>query len=189
MLDIAHAGRCPFERLAITAPMIDIAGLRRRRGARALAQGLSALGLGRAFAPGGGSASIATLPFAGNALTSDPVRYARAAEIVALAPNLALGWPTVGWVHAAFRLMRRFEDPDYPRNTNTPVLVIAAGDDAVTDTRAIERFAERLRAGRLIVIDGAKHEILMERDCFRDQFWAAFDQFIPGVEAAKARTA
>jgi lysophospholipase len=188
-LDIAHSGRSPFERIVMTAPMIEIAGLRRPRGARFLAEALDMLGLGGAYAPGGGSASITTMPFVGNILTSDPVRYARSAGVVAIAPHLALGWPTVGWVHAAFRLMRRFADPDYPRNTETPMLVIAPGDDEVTDTRATERFAARLRAGRLIVIDGAKHEILMERDCFRDQFWAAFDQFVPGVEAAKAKTA
>jgi len=42
-----------------------------------------------------------------------------------------------------------------------------------------------MRAGRLIVIEGAEHEILMERDAFRDQFWAAFDRFIPGVEGER----
>jgi lysophospholipase len=30
------------------------------------------------------------------------------------------------------------------------------------------------------VIPGARHEILMERDAIREQFWAAFDAFIPG---------
>jgi lysophospholipase len=189
LLDIAHAGRCPFERVVTTAPMIAIAGLRRPRGAHVLAEVLDTLGLGGAFAPGGGSKSITTMPFEGNTLTSDPARYARAAEVVAAAPNLALGWPTVGWVHAAFRLMKRFADPDFPRATRTPILVIASGADEVTDTRATERFAARLRAGRLIVVDGARHEILMERDEIRDQFWAAFDQFIPGVEVAKARSA
>jgi lysophospholipase len=59
----------------------------------------------------------------------------------------------------------------------------------VTDTRATERFASRLRAGRLIVVDGAEHEIMMERDIFRDRFWAAFDSFVPGVEGEKARAA
>ena len=67
-------------------------------------------------------------------------------------------------------------------------LVIAAGLDRVTDTRAAERFSERLRAGRLIVIDGAAHEIMMERDLFRDQFWAAFDAFIPGIENERTPT-
>jgi lysophospholipase len=31
------------------------------------------------------------------------------------------------------------------------------------------------------VIPGARHEILMERDEFREQFWAAFDAFVPGT--------
>ena len=121
--------------------------------------------------------------------TSDPVRYARMSGVVAADPELGLGWPTVGWLHAAFRLMREFEDPDFPRRTLTPILVIASGADRVTDTRAAERFAARLRAGRLIVIDGAEHELMMERDVFRDRFWAAFDAFIPGVEGEKARAA
>jgi lysophospholipase len=85
--------------------------------------------------------------------------------------------------------MREFEDPDFPRRTLTPTLVIAAGADRVTDTRATERFASRLRAGRLVIIDGAEHELLMERDVFRNQFFAAFDAFIPGIEGAKARAA
>ena len=66
------------------------------------------------------------------------------------------------------------------------MLIIASGADRVIDTRATERFASRLRAARLIVIDGAEHEILMERDSLRDQFWAAFDKFIPGVEGELA---
>jgi lysophospholipase len=102
-------------------------------------------------------------------------------------PSLGLGWPTVGWVHAAFRLQREFENPDLPREITTPTLVLAAGADRVVDTPASERFVTRMRAGNLIVIEGAQHEILMERDHFRNQFWAAFDAFVPGVEEAAAR--
>ena len=120
-------------------------------------------------------------------LTSDPVRYARTASVVKADPAIALGGLTVGWLHAAFRQMKRFEDPDFPRATSVPTLVVASGADRVTDTRATERFSERLRAGRLIVVDGAQHELLMERDVFREQFWAAFDAFIPGVEGETAR--
>jgi lysophospholipase len=36
------------------------------------------------------------------------------------------------------------------------------------------------------VLDGAAHEILIERDVFREPFWAAFDAFIPGVEGGAA---
>ena len=45
---------------------------------------------------------------------------------------------------------------------------------------AIERLAAELRAGGQIVIPGARHELLMERDRVREQFFAAFDAFIPG---------
>jgi len=182
MLMIAEAGRCPFDRLVLTSPMIQIANLKHPGLFKGIAEGLDALGLGGAFAPGGRSAPVGLGPFEGNPLTSDPRRYSRMQSTLKAADSIALGWPTVGWVHAAFRLMRRFEDPDFPRATTTPALVIASGADRVTDTRACERFSERLRAGRLIVIDGAAHEIMMERDTFRDQFWAAFDAFIPGVE-------
>jgi lysophospholipase len=168
--------------------MIRIAGLRRPRLAQGLAEALDSLGLGGAFAPGGRSAPVDGGPFEGNPLTSDPVRYARMANVLAADPSIGLGWPTVGWIHAAFRHMRRFEDPDFPRATTVPALVIAAGLDRVTDTRAAERFSERLRAGRLIVIDGAAHEIMMERDLFRNQFWAAFDAFIPGIENERTPT-
>ena len=53
---------------------------------------------------------------------------------------------------------------------------------------------ERLKAAleglpwEMIVVDGAAHEVMMERDLFRDQFWAAFDAFIPGVENEGAPT-
>jgi lysophospholipase len=183
MLSIAHAGRCPFERLVLTAPMIAPFGLSRPRAAHLFVEALDTLGFGGVFSPGGRGASVMTLPFAGNVLTSDPVRYARSASVLAADPSVGLGWWTIGWAHAAFRLWRRFEDPDYARQIlGPPMLIFASSADRVVDTRAIERFASRLRSGRLIVIDGAEHEILVERDALRDQFWASFDKFIPGVE-------
>jgi lysophospholipase len=187
LLSIAHAGRCPFERAVLTAPMIAPAGLRRPRAAHIAVEILDTLGLGGAFAPGGRGASFMTQEFEGNVLTSDPIRYARSASVLAAAPAIGLGWWTIGWAHAAFRLWKNFQDPDYARQTpGPPMLIVASGADRVIDTRATERFASRLRSARLIVIDGAEHEILMERDSLRDQFWAAFDQFIPGVEGELA---
>ena len=78
--------------------------------------------------------------------------------------------------------MKRFDDPKFPVNTTTPILIVAAGADRVTDCAAAERFAARLRAGRIVVIEGAEHEILIERQVLRQQFWAAFDEFVPGSE-------
>ena len=186
LLQIAHADRCPFARIALTSPMIAIANIRRPKLAHALVETLDLLGFGGAFAPGGGPTPIALTPFDGNPLTSDPVRFARMASSLRADPSIGLGWPTVGWLHAAFRVTRQFADFDYAREILTPTMVIGCGRDRVVDLRACERFSSRLRAGRFIVIEGAEHEILIERDLFRDQFWAAFDAFIPGRENVDA---
>jgi lysophospholipase len=170
-----------FSRVVITSPMFGIAGLRRPRGARLLAATLDVCGFGGAFIPAGGETSVATKPFAGNPLTSDPARYARAGDFIAAAPWLGLGDPTIGWVHAAFRAMDLFSDPNVPLRVATPMLLVLPAGDSVTLTPVAERFAARLKAGRALVIPGAEHELLMERDEVRSLFWAAFDAFVPGT--------
>lgn len=180
----ARTGHSPFSRLVLTSPMIDLYGLRFRRSIEALARALVWFGQGRRFVPRGARDSHALDRFEANIVTSDPVRHARTAEIVKAAPYLAIGDPTIGWLNAAFRLMRRFREPEFPRRLLTPVLIVAAGSDHLVDSAATEEFAQLLKAGKCITIPGAKHEILMEREPFRELFWAAFDAFLPGEGSA-----
>jgi lysophospholipase len=182
LIQQAHAGRSPFARIVVTSPMIDLYRVRFKTGARIFVEGLDILGLGGAYIPGGRGQSIFLQPFSETVLTSDPVRHARTAAILNVAPALAVGDPTIGWTNAAFRAMRPFEDADYPRRTLTPILVVAAGADRIIATPAVELFASRLKAGRFLTLPYARHDILAERDHFRSLFWAAFDAFIPGVE-------
>jgi len=165
----------------LTAPLLQFVGARNRAHWRIGAKIAPLLGLGRLYVPGGGPLAVVDGPFSGNRATSDPVRFERTASIVQSAPDLALGSPTIAWARAAFRAMDRVADPAYPTEIRQPLLVFAAGKDEVVSNHAIERFATRLRAGAHLVIPGSRHEILMERDIFRDQFWAAFDAFIPGT--------
>ena len=60
------------------------------------------------------------------------------------------------------------------------VLAVACGADRVVRTAATELAMQRVKLGRTLVIRHALHEILMEQDTYRAQFWAAFDRFIPG---------
>ncbi len=170
-----------FDRMVLSAPMIALYGLRNPRFVRTAALTSATLGYGRLSVPGSGHGSIIKRPFDGNVLTSDPKRYGIMTALARTAPDLAVGAPTWGWLHAAFRAMAPFENSELPRRIGIPILVVASGADRVVDTRATERFATRLKAGRLIVVPHAEHEILMERDAFRDQFWAAFDAFVPGT--------
>ena len=120
------------------------------------------------------------LAFEGNSLTSDPLRFGRTVELVKHAPEIAVGAPTIGWLYAACRAMREVADPDFAPSIRIPVLVVAAALDKVVSVRAIETLVAELRAGAQIVITGAQHDLMMERDEVREQFWAAFDAFVPG---------
>ncbi len=170
-----------FERLAVTAPMIDLGG--KPPGARALARFLSVIGLSRRIVPGWSPRPVGLKPFEGNPVTSDPVRYARSALIAEGAPELAIGGPTVGWVKAAFAVMDRLNDPRFGADWRTPTLVFLAGEDRVVSSAAAGHFAAKLFATRAVTLAAARHEIMQERDSIREAFWAAFDQFIPGTPA------
>lgn len=180
LLRAAHNNRRWFDRMVLSAPMIALIGVAGHRYGRSLIRAASLLGLGATYVPGGGATAFQLQPFEGNPVTSDPVRYGRTAAIVEAEPKLGLGAPTIAWANAAFAAMRAFEDPHYGTRMFQPILIISAGQDRIVATAAANRFAAGLRAGSQLVIAGSRHEPLMEQDRYRQQFWAAFDAFIPG---------
>ncbi len=183
VLEAARSRKIPFERIVISAPMLGLRLVPNARRAGFVATAATLIGLGGSYVPGGGATSIATKPFAGNLLTSDRKRYERNADVAAALREGAIGDPTIGWINAAFRCMKRLEEPRAPLDIRVPTLILAAGADQVCDTRVSERFGARLKGGGVIVLRGSRHEILMERDEIRDEFWAAFDAFVPGSHA------
>ena len=58
-------------------------------------------------------------------------------------------------------------------------MLIGAGNDSIVASQAIESLGNRFRAGRAIMIDGARHELLQEADRYRVPTLAAIDAFIP----------
>jgi lysophospholipase len=181
LLRAAYAGHRWFDRMVLLSPMIALPGMRRSILSRITVRTLRMLGLGGMYVPGGDASVMMQRPFTGNFLTSDPVRYARNVAVLEAEPKLAIGWPTVAWTDAAFRVMKELSDPSYPGRIRQPILIIAAGQDRVVSTPAVDDFAVRLRAGSHLIVPGARHELLMEQDRFRAQVLAAFDAFVPGT--------
>ncbi|WP_415715324.1 alpha/beta fold hydrolase [Roseibium sp.] len=145
-----------------------------------MARVLSILGLGRLFVPGGNSEIL--VDFETNRQTSDKTRFDRFNAVLKAAPELGVGAPTLGWLSAAARTMLPFRRRDAGPKIKLPCLVLAAGEDKVVSTPQIEDFVSRTKAAAYVEIPGAAHELMMEKDVFRDQFWAAFDAFVPGYE-------
>ena len=182
LLQAATLQGCWFSRMVLTSPMLKIAQLPMPSWAVAkLTDALTFCGFGRNMVPGGMKDYLACQKFEGNPLTSDRERFLRNQSVVAVAPKLAVGPPTIAWVHAALAAMADIESERFPSRLRVPALMLAAGDDHVVSSKAVEALSMRLKAGSQIVLRGSRHEIMQERDLIREQFWAAFDAYVPGA--------
>jgi lysophospholipase len=181
LIQAAAKGYRWFDRMVMSAPMLRLSPNYVGRFARPVTRILRLAGTGHNFVPGGSATILATQPFVGNDFTSDPVRHARTAAILEEEPALGIGSPTVAWADAAFRAMAEVSTPAFASRLRQPMLIAAAGRDRLISSLAIENFSIHLRAGSHLVIAGAQHELLMEQDHYRSQFFAAFDAFVPGT--------
>jgi len=178
---------CQFERVVMTAPMLRLMDLPIPEPlAKLYVEAASLAGFSDAYVPGGKDLAEEEKPYKGNVMTADKVRYRRAAAVLQAAPQLGVGSPTNGWLYAAFRSMKELHAPSFAGRIKVPVLMFSAADDEVVSSHAIQEFANRARMCRLTDIPGAHHELLQELDVFREEFWAAFDAFIPGTQEWQA---
>ncbi len=173
-----------FAAAILSAPMIDFQ--RGRWGPRwavgAMVRSMCLLpGQVRRYAPGVPRAPAVNRAFAGNRLTSCPDRHEADLVLLRENPALALGGVTWGWLRAALNSVAALEDPRVIAAIDMHVLVAMAADELVVDNRAIRRFALKLPRGKLVQIEGARHELLRERDPVRTAFWGAVDQFLAGL--------
>jgi lysophospholipase len=181
-LRAARDGRTRFNRTVVTSALLELGPTRPSQPVAYRLSGLLAgIGLGELNVPGAYVTQIERMPFEGNFLTSDAARFQRSVEIALKAPQVAIGAPTIGWLYAACQAMHEASEADFAPAIKTPVLLASGSLDRVVSPRAIEGLAGELRSGALVDIAGARHEIMMERESLREQFWAAFDAFVPGA--------
>ncbi len=189
VLRLTQTRVCWWDRMVLVSPMIRFAGSGRHNAFTGWkAEAAAIFGFGDAYIPGWRNYVPHAHPFDDNLLTSDKLRFERAREAMEAAPHLALAGPTIGWVAAACSSMAAIHSPAFMDNIRVPVLIVAAGNDRIVSTAAIEQFASHAKNCAHIVIAGARHEILQERDPMREQFWAAFDAFVPGTAIAQRRS-
>ncbi|MEZ5842297.1 MAG: alpha/beta hydrolase [Hyphomicrobiaceae bacterium] len=175
-----------FERMILTAPMIELTKERLAGypawAVEAYARTASLAGQRASYVLGGGPEPIDIAGFEGNVLTGDRERFERNRMLMRAAPALLIGDPTVEWLAAAFRSMRRLQAADYPSRVIVPLLIFTAGADRIVRPRAVEDFAARLKVGASVLLETSRHEVLQERDDIRARFWAAFDAYL-GIRA------
>jgi len=170
-----------IRRAVTTAPFLDLANYRLPKGLiYGLVATLTYMGLGELYVPGTGRKTLHNAAFEGNILTGDRRRYELTQALEEAFEEVVIGGPTLSWVYAALKSAEEIREPDFLARINLPMLMLSASEDRLVSSRAIANFADMVRTITHIGIPGARHEILMERDEIRGQFWAAFDAFIPG---------
>ena len=138
------------------------------------------IGMGCRLAPGTTIETyVQVQPFEDNQLTTDPARYVLLQKQVELHPDLALGGPSMRWLYAALRetrALRRLAPPPIPAHT------FLGTNERIVDTGPIRELMRRWgAAGKLEMIEGAEHEVLMEQPETRAMVNAALARLFGGV--------
>ncbi len=168
----------PVRAVVFSAPMW---GIRMHPALRPAAWAVSTLsrplGQGHNYAPGTSPVTyVVEAPFADNVLTRDPAMYDFMLRQVSQHPELSLGGPSLHWLNEALRDcldLRRRPSPALPCCTTLGTL------ERVVDPAPVRERMARWPQGRLDLISGAEHEVMMEvpalRARFYDQAAALFD--------------
>lgn len=130
---------------------------------------LSAMGLGDRRMPGTvGETYVLRQGFEDNLLTRDADMYGYMIAHARHDTGLHLGGPSIRWVHLALHEMRRLL---VRRAPDLPCLTFLGTDEKIVDPTAIRSRMSRWPNGRLVMIDGARHEVMMELPEARQQFF------------------
>jgi lysophospholipase len=163
----------------LVAPMLDIhTGKHKPWQARLAATVLSLWRPSRRPLPGIDDRDPLHMPFEQNRVTSDRTRFERAREKLRQQPFLRINGPSFGWLRAAFRSMRHVGAKSHSEDIITPLLLVGAGKDRIVKTEAIREYVKLLPDADYLEIVESEHEILMETDAIRAEFWRAFDAFV-----------
>ena len=160
--------------LICSAPMLALYDLQTPI-LRGLVMGLAAMGLSIKNMPFVKQTRGLPVKFKHNKLTSDHVRFTRWASYFTHVPALRLAVPTIGWLKAALVSMNFVN-----RNAaqiKTPTLIISAGADPIVDPASHIKFAKKSGA-TVKVVPGARHELFLEADEYRNQFFDMVDEFL-----------
>lgn len=165
---------------ALSSPMLQIRG---PAGSAAdwtlcpLAHTMAAFGAEARWVPGGGG--YRPKAFEANEYTHSPLRYQRLLDAAAADPAVRLGSPSFGWLAEACDAAAAAREE--AARVRTPTLVLVAGADSIVRAQGAEAFCSALKGsarpeaaagcggpgGGPLVVPGARHELLIERDELR----------------------
>lgn len=114
--------------------------------------------------------------FEDNKLTSSRERFAVTRELFGYFSDAQLGGPTYGWVDQSFQAMETICTS--AGTIDIPVVILQGEADEVVENEAQSAFCSACTTCTLHTIEGALHEILMEKDDMRNQALAIINEIV-----------
>lgn len=132
-------------------------------------------GQGEAYAPTTGSEPyVLTAPFEDNLLTTDRGEFQFMIDHLTAEPDFAVAGPTMQWVHEAHCECRWLETQPTPP---LPCLTALGTNERIVLTAPIHTRMADWPDGRLVMVDGGEHEVLMEAPDKLDPLLAEIEAF------------
>ncbi len=159
----------PVASVAFSAPMW---GIRMSETVRPVAWSLSwssrHLRMDHHYAPGttANESYVLAEPFETNKLTNDPEMYQYMVDQTRAYPALGLGGPSLRWLHEALKECRDLSKRPSP---DLPAIVFAGTDEDIVDLARIRARVAAWPGTDLHMIDGGRHEVLMECPAIRNR--------------------
>jgi lysophospholipase len=172
-----------FKKAIVTAPLMELQyGTWPKSIAYFTGILAAAFGLGSRYLPGFGSAPFLLRGFENNILTSDPKRWKRDRSTLEKHPTLGVGGPTYAWLVATMTSLKQIHSSRKGEGLNCPLLMILAGRERVVDNKAAHRYVANMPGVSVVTIAQSLHEIMMEQDPIRREFFAAVESYLGDTE-------
>lgn len=170
----------PVQAAAFSAPMWGILiAPHLRLLAHFLAHTMPRFGRGHLLPPGTKPEPyVLTEPFENNMLTTDVAMYNMMREQVIAHPELALGGPSFVWLREALIETVHLAGRSAP---SLPCVSWLGSNERIVDTSRIHQRMQNWKGGRLEMVEGGEHEVLMEKEALRKQVFDGVEKLFLGT--------
>ena len=147
--------------------------------AKVLSNVMPRLGKGHNLPPGTTTDPYTlTAPFEDNMLTTDREMYDMMRDQLTAHPELSLGGPSYVWLREAFAETLHLAERAAP---NLPAVTWLGKNERIVGVPRIHERMEHWVGGRLEMVEGSEHEVLMEQDHIRTQVVDGIEKLFLGT--------
>ena len=165
----------PVQAAAFTGPMWGIyVKPQLRTIASILASVMPRIGRGNQLPPGStADPYVLTAPFDDNMLTTDPAMFDIMRDQLTAHPELALGGPSYVWLREALAETKHLASRAAPA---LPAVTWLGSNERIVLVSRIHERMENWKGGRLEVVEGGEHELLLERPDLRNPVYDGLEK-------------